>query len=218
MRLSAALRFVAVLVMASVVGVASSPLHLATRQIPGVPATAVNSWDHTIDAEEHLEILAALSSQRWLDAQPDIPVRLQIPSIGLDTQFEEIGLTATNAVDVPLDPNNVGWLDRTVRPGWPGSSLIDGHFDTTTGPAALYHLKDVRETDKIVVVDAVGRSWKFVVDAGGISTIDSTRALPSDLFRVGGSRTLTLMTCYGKWVPAIGTYDKRLLVRATLVS
>jgi hypothetical protein len=57
-----------------------------------------------------------------------LPVRLKIPSIGVDARIKPVGLTADGAMDVPAGPADVAWFDLGPRPGEIGSAVVAGHY------------------------------------------------------------------------------------------
>src|SRR5689334_6528127 len=95
---------------------------------PAVPNTAVvqNTLQATVVAPERTHA-------------DKVPVRVIIPSIGLNAPIEQMGLTSSGALDVPSGKtNNVGWYAAGTLPGEVGSAVLDAHVF-----AALKNLKYV---------------------------------------------------------------------------
>src|SRR5437763_12728670 len=97
-----------------------------------------------------------------LHGGPGIPVRLRIPALGLLTAIAPVGLRA-GAMDVPTNVWHVGWFHLGPRPGDVGNAVIDGHLDSTTGPAIFLDLHNLRVGDRIYVTDRAGIERGFVV-------------------------------------------------------
>ena len=57
-----------------------------------------------------------------------LPVRLQIPVIGVDTAIEDALITSDGRMDVPVGSVNVAWFSLGPHPGQVGSAVIGGHF------------------------------------------------------------------------------------------
>ncbi len=141
------------------------------------------------------------------------PIRILIPSIGVDALIEPVALTATAAMDTPKDPLDAGWYDLGPRPGETGSAVVDGHVDWYNGGGAVFaNLDKLKAGDKIMVSDANGSTVTF-------SVRDSLRYDPSaDATAVfisnDGSSHLNLITCDGVWDKQAKQYSKRLVVFA----
>ena len=99
------------------------------------------------------------------------PVRLKIPSIGVDAPVEQVGKTPDGAMDVPSDFYDTAWYQLGPRPGETGNAVIDGHVDSTTGKAIFYDLRKLAHGEQIVVVGDDGVERHFVVsDTGTYAT------------------------------------------------
>jgi sortase (surface protein transpeptidase) len=107
----------------------------------------------------------------WSTATPDefqragLPVRLEIPAIGVDAAIEHVGINSLNQIDVPKIAANVAWFDRSALPGQRGNSVISGHLDTATAPAVFYELRKLIAGDEMVVTYANNDRYVFVVSA-----------------------------------------------------
>jgi Sortase domain len=145
---------------------------------------------------------------------PDVPVRLRIPALGLMTAIEPVGLRA-GAMDVPTNVWHVGWFRLGPRPGDVGNAVIDGHLDSTTGPAIFLNLHNLRIGDRIYVTDRAGIERGFVVtDLHNYRLTDAPRAR---IFGLTTGRHLNLITCSGTWQARAHQYDQRLVVYSRLL-
>ena len=73
------------------------------------------------------------------ESAPSLPVRLKIPSIGVDAPFEYVGLTSKGLVGAPKSANKVGWYKLSPRPGEAGNSIVDGHAGYSGGRSAVFY-------------------------------------------------------------------------------
>ncbi|MGW6566060.1 class F sortase [Streptomyces sp. NPDC054975] len=130
------------------------------------------------------------------------PVRVQLPSAGVDTRSSgpvlELGLAADGTVEVPseADADRIGWYDKGVTPGQTGPAILIGHFDTARGPAVLKNVAKVRVGDEITVTRADGTDAVFRVRE--LEQVDK-KAFPTR--KVYGDTTrpeLRLITCGGE--------------------
>ncbi|MFA6039108.1 MAG: class F sortase [Candidatus Peribacteraceae bacterium] len=142
-----------------------------------------------------------------------IPVRLEIPSIGLATDVERVGLTPERKPDIPKSPFNAGWYDLGPRPGEEGAAVIDGVLDTAGGPAVFWKLNGVNVGDTVSVEDDGGGRRSFIVRAVKLYDV---RTAPMREIYTGTGRKLRLITCAGTWDTSLGHYDRRLVVFAEL--
>jgi sortase (surface protein transpeptidase) len=146
------------------------------------------------------------------------PVRVRIPSIGVDAPVEMVGLTSDHAMDVPKSWSNVGWYRDGYRPGEPGNAVLAGHLDTSSGgPAVFWSLDDVQPGDEVVVEYGNGDSYTFAVEGQETYQYDAQGPIIDRIFGESLTADLNLVTCDGAWDHGRATYSHRLVVFATLV-
>ena len=68
------------------------------------------------------------------------PVRLRIPTLGIDAPLTHLGVAPDRSIQVPTDYATPGWFTGGPRPGQPGPAVILGHVDSKAGPAVFYRL------------------------------------------------------------------------------
>ena len=145
------------------------------------------------------------------------PVTIKIPAIGVDAPVTRLGLNSDGTIQVPpLDNHNLaGWYDQSVEPGAEGTSVILGHVDNYAGPSVFFNIKNLRQGDKVDVVEADGPTAIFVVD--GVQESSKT-SFPTDA--VYGNvpyPALRLVTCGGPFDANTGHYLDNIVVYAYLV-
>jgi len=150
---------------------------------------------------------------------PGKPVRLIIPSIGVDANVQSVGLywNGDGDMGIPTNFTDVAWYNGGPVPGAPGSAVIDGHLDgRNVKEAVFYDLGKLQIGDLVEVVDANGKTWQFkVVDT---KTYDYN-APTADIFSSDTSKArLNLITCAGDWDATQGVYNKRVVVFTELVT
>ena len=146
------------------------------------------------------------------DRRPAVPVRIEIPRVGVRAPVIRLGLNPDKSLEVPKDYGDTGWWSGGPRPGERGPAVIAGHVDSSTGPAVFYRLTDLRPDDAIVVVGRDGTRTRF-------SVLGSERyakaQFPTD--RVYGSTdgpALRLITCGGDFDRSTGHYLDNTVVYA----
>src|ERR1035437_4286629 len=93
-----------------------------------------------------------------------LPVRLQIPIIGVDSAIEDALITPDGRMDVPAGSLNVAWFALGPHPGSVGSAVIGGHFGISNGvPFVFYELDKLVIGDKVYIVDDKGDKLTFIV-------------------------------------------------------
>jgi sortase (surface protein transpeptidase) len=139
------------------------------------------------------------------------PLRLIIPSLGVDAAVEDVGVDPAGAMATPHDIWNVGWFSPGPAPGAPGDAVVDGHLGLPGYPLVFNALGRLRVGDLVRVTGADGRNRDFTV-----SSISAWPAAshPTGLFDTSGPARLSLITCDGAYYPGSRTYADRLVVEA----
>ena len=141
-----------------------------------------------------------------------LPVRLRIPSIGVDTSLMQLGLEADGAVEAPPSYQKAGWFTGSARPGQAGPAVLLGHVDTTAGPAVFFRLQELRPGDSVEVFRADGTKVTFRVS--GQQEVAKSR-FPTDLvYAPTLDPSLRLVTCGGSFNKATGHYRDNIIVSA----
>lgn len=128
---------------------------------------------------------------------PSMPSRLRIPSLGIDTPVNPIGLNPDGTLAVPQPGpylNQAAWYRNSPTPGQLGVSIIEGHVDSVDGRSVFWRLGEIRPGAQIIVERQDGSRLEF--------TVDAVRDYPKDQFPTmsvyGGDLSvpsLRLITC-----------------------
>jgi len=150
-------------------------------------------------------------STKTARASNDYPTWIYAPSISLFSPVQGMGLTKNGELDVPSGlTNNVGWYKNGVVPGSTGTAVLDAHVF-----AAFKNLNQIQAGGHIYLLMASGKFLDYVVTASNLYPIKNLS--PYTLFTPTASKQLNLITCAGKYISSVGTYDHRLIVSAKLV-
>ena len=140
-----------------------------------------------------------------------LPIRVIIPSIGVDASVEQVGVTPDGAMDTPADPWNTGWYAPGVKPGQTGNAAIAGHVDYHgIGPVVFWDLNKLAVGAEVLVVTDAGQTLRFVVRGSEYYTDDNAPLM--DIFGPASTIDLNLITCGGTFDPSTRHYDQRLVV------
>jgi hypothetical protein len=148
-------------------------------------------------------------------ATPARPVSLSIPSIAVRTRLTRLGLQSDGSVEVPADPDLAGWFQRGPPPGSPGSSVILGHVDSTSGPAVFYRLRELQPGDRLAVALDDGTTVSFRVHS--ITTYANEDFPAQKVYGRQGRSQLNLVTCGGAYDSSEGGYQSNVVVNARRV-
>lgn len=151
-------------------------------------------------------------------ATAGLPVRLRIPSIGVDTSVRAVGVEPDGSMTVPKEAALVGWYRFGPRPGDPqGAAVVTGHVDTRDqGPGAMFRLREVSVGDRVTVERDSGPALTYRVV--GKETITKSRLPVERLFARDGDPRLVLITCGGPFRPELGSYRDNVVVVAVPVA
>lgn len=151
---------------------------------------------------------------------PSLPTSIAIPSIGVSSPLQQLGLNLDGTLEVPQPGplyNEAGWYRDSPTPGALGPSIILGHVDSAAdGPSVFFRLGDLQPGAEVDVTRADGTVAVF--------TVSGVRQYPKDGFptaTVYGNTTfaaLRLITCGGAFDSGSGHYEDNVVVFASLSS
>ena len=148
-----------------------------------------------------------------------VPVSVRIPAIGVSSRLLHLGLNPDGTVAVPSIQTSAGlaaWYKYSATPGQIGSSVIEGHVDSTRGPAVFFRLGALRPGNTIEVTLADGVTAVFRVT--GVREYAKSRFPARTIYGAPGFAALRLITCGGAFDDATGHYLSSTVVFASLDS
>jgi len=140
-----------------------------------------------------------------------LPVRLKIPSLGVDTAIEDAYISNDGRMDVPAGSVNVAWFALGPHPGKIGSAVIGGHFGIDNGvPKVFYNLSKIKIGDKVYIENDKGDTLAFIVRflKSFDRNADATKVFTSN----DGLAHLNIITCEGLWNQVNDSYPDRFVV------
>lgn len=142
------------------------------------------------------------------------PVRVVVPSLGISSSLERLGLDSKQVMETPREPGSAGWYERGTAPGSRGPAVLAGHVTWNGTPAVFFRLGGLKPGRRIEVVREDGRTAVFTVDR---TERYAKKDFPTvEVYRNPGSAALRLITCGGKYSAARGHYSDNVVVFATL--
>lgn len=146
----------------------------------------------------------------------DLPVRLVIPTLQIDTDIQHVGVTAKGNMANPDNFTDVGWYKYGTAPGYIGSAVVAGHVDNALALDGVFkRLHELKEGDDIYIETKGGETLRFRVRRSASYAYDN--APTETIFNTKDVSRLNLITCTGSWLKEFRTYDKRLVVYTELI-
>lgn len=149
---------------------------------------------------------------------PAPPVRIELPSLGVDTDVIPVGVDDSGAMEVPDDVSEVGWYKFGPAPGAAaGSAVLTGHVDDyRQGVGVFGRIGDLTPGDVVRVSDQAGVSREFSV----VSREEWAKGeVPLDrLFDRGGASRMVLITCGGSFNDSTLGYDDNIAITAVPIA
>jgi len=139
-----------------------------------------------------------------------VPVRIQIPVIGVDAAVQPVGLTGEGAMGVPDNLSDVSWYQQGVKPGQVGQAVMAGHTSSRGWvPAVFDDLDKLKAGDQIIVMDDMGNKTSFAVRESRIYDADAN---PAEIYAGSSQAQLNLITCTGKFNLITQSFPQRLVI------
>lgn len=148
---------------------------------------------------------------------PSVPVRLDIPAIGVSTPLMALGLNPDGTIAVPPLGRRApaGWYRYLVTPGEVGPAVILGHVDSARdGPAVFYRLQELRPGDAVTVRRLDGSTAAFTVRQ--VAQYPKLAFPAEKVYGAVDHPALRLVTCGGSFDPIHRQYRGNVVVYADL--
>jgi hypothetical protein len=158
--------------------------------------------------------LRTFRSPQRVAAVPE-PLRVRIPSLGVDSPLERLGRSRAGTVQVPAHWGRAGWYRNGPRPGEHGAAVILGHVDSPTGPAVFAGVGGLRAGARVLVVRADGSSAAFRVTR--VEQRRRSRFPVQAVYWPTLRPELRLVTCGGRYDRTRGGYLSNVIVFAVQV-
>jgi Sortase domain len=139
------------------------------------------------------------------------PVRLGVPAVGVMTDVEPVGVDARGVLNIPADPQVVGWWAAGAAAGASaGNVVLAGHVDTAAGVGAMRELVDLPMGSLVEVTDDTGATTRYRIVAR--ESFGKADGIPASLFRADGPPGLVLITCGGTFDARSGHYTENVVL------
>ena len=144
------------------------------------------------------------------------PVTLGIPGLDLTTRLIGLRKSRDGTLQVPQDPQRVGWYSQGPAPGDDGPAVLVGHVDSYRGAGVFARLDELVPGDQIRIRRADGTLAVFEVRQ---VQEYAKRDFPTDVvYRGNGEASLRLITCGGEFDRQSRSYRSNVVVFAAPVA
>jgi hypothetical protein len=161
--------------------------------------------------------VAASAGRAAGDAGERSPVRVRVPTLGIDAPLAPSAVDVANGVlGVPDDIRRPGWWRDGAVPGdRTGAILVAGHVDSASrGAGAFYGLQAARRGTRVELRLRSGRAKEYRVVSVRLMPKEN---LPADIYSRRGRPRLVLVTCGGPFDEATRHYRDNVVVTAVPV-
>ncbi len=142
---------------------------------------------------------------------------LAIPNQAVTAPIDQVSVGANQEMVIPGDVHRVGhYTGGGSLDGRAGDVLITGHVNYVgQGTGALGRIGFLKVND-VIITRGTGKpqAWRVT----GLSSYLKTEGLPASIFRAGGTRVLSLVTCGGVLDTAAHSYLSNIVVLAAPVT
>lgn len=147
------------------------------------------------------------------------PRYITIDSLGVDkTRVYPVGINAQNLLESPRNIHDAAWYKKSTPPGTGyGAVLINAHNGGMTKSGVFAKLDTLKPGDEIRVERGDGKIFTYAVAENQIMDLDKVNATGMKMMMQSADPSkegLNLITCAGKWVPSLGQFDQRVMLRA----
>lgn len=144
-----------------------------------------------------------------------VPLRLRVPSVGVDGAVTAVGVAGDGQLAVPDDAGSISWYRFGSGPGGAGTTVLAGHVDYDGSRGVFWRLDELQTGQRVELGTSAG-PMIFVVTA---TRRYAKPDLPlADLFGRAGPSRLVLITCGGSFDRVAGSYRDNVVVYAEPVT
>ena len=150
----------------------------------------------------------------------DEPRYLSIDKLGIhNARVLSVGLTKDGSLDTPYGIFDVGWYNRSSKPGTGGVLVMDGHNGGPNVQGVFKNINQLYADDLITIERGDGEKFTYrVVDNKEVPLAEADQYMSVAFSSpMPGTEAITLISCIGEWSQTQQTYLSRQFVRAILV-
>jgi LPXTG-site transpeptidase (sortase) family protein len=143
------------------------------------------------------------------------PVKLEIPSVKIESSVERVGIDSQGNMQAPSSASIISWYQFGALPGEKGNIVLSGHKDSTFGLGVFYTLEKTKPGDKIKITDVKNKEFTYSVQFND-QYLSSDLPISEIFADQKKQAKIYLITCAGSFDFFTKKYDKRILVEGIL--
>ena len=142
------------------------------------------------------------------------PLRLEIPSLGVDTPIIDLALNSDGTLEVPPDGTSAGWYIGAPTPGEIGPAIIAGHVDWHGADGVFFDLRNLQPGAAIIVSREDGS--RAVFSATAIEQFPKNEFPSATVYGDIDYPGLRMITCGGSFDENASSYTDNVIAFASL--
>ncbi len=200
-----------ILILAGIIGIGSviGPSVFVARRAANASQSPV------VTASSLLGSTAQPHIQKPYVMQESIPVRLEVPDLGLRADLLRTSVGPEGELVVPASATEGAWYDHSPTPGELGPSILVGHVSSYFGDAVFAGLHTLSVGADIWIERADGSRPHFRVEK--VSSYPQHQFPTQEVYGSTDYAGLRLVTCAGSYDYSTGRYTDNTVVFARLV-
>ncbi len=144
------------------------------------------------------------------------PIRIEIPRLGAVAPIVDVSTLAGGELDVPPNPQVVGWWKYGAKPGAAkGTAILDGHINYAGVDGVLSRIATLNPGDAVYIYGLNnGKNTRLPFKITGVRTY-SKQALPyQEIFDQKSVGRVAIVTCGGPFDASTGNYRDNIVAFA----
>lgn len=150
------------------------------------------------------------------------PRYLHIDSLGLSNiRIFPVGLDAKTLLAYPSNIHDIGWYQKSGTPGSGNVILLNSRSEPYSGAGALANASKIQIGDVLSLERGDGTKFSYKVLENKSMTISEVNEIGMKLVSTSATASkeaLNIITDSGLYVPQLGTYDHRTIIRSVIVN
>ncbi len=151
---------------------------------------------------------------------PDQPRFLNIARLKVkNARIFAMGTFGDGQLKTPNNIFDIGWYQKSAKPGTGGTAIFDGHNGGPTKTGVFKHLISLTTDDVIAIEMGNGNIYRYrVTDNVTIPLSEADQYMSkTQVSPVPGRESISLISCIGEWSSSQQTYLSRQFVRAVRI-
>lgn len=142
--------------------------------------------------------------------------KVSLPSLGVEAPIVKVGVDPAGLMVVPKNARDVAWLDQGEIPLGPTQNVVmAGHINYSRRAGSFSRIQNMKPGD-IVTLSMNGKTWQYRVQWTCLFDRQTTQA--ARIMGYTENPSVTLISCGGVFDRRARTHNKRVAVRAELIS